>query len=162
MKLSGNLRVRKRLRPERPQPQNKVRSLTIVSRPCSRNSKVNSATFYTRPCQTTKPLGIKVFSRDGGIYEIYTKHIQYIQNDCLKKAKLSKIQFGGRFAAPKGCIGSFWLLLGRKSIQNVWKGGFCAGWILLLHAKVESTLPRIHPFLPPDLCRHQLKRGLLL
>ncbi len=39
------------------------------------------------------------------IHEIYTKYIQYIQNGCLKKAKLSKIPFWGRFAAPNGCLG---------------------------------------------------------
>ena len=36
------------------------------------------------------------------IYEIYTTYIQYIQNGCLQKAKLSKIPCWGRFAAPKG------------------------------------------------------------
>ena len=39
------------------------------------------------------------------IYEIYTKYIQFIENCCLKEAKLSNIPFGGRFAAPNACIG---------------------------------------------------------
>ena len=32
--------------------------------------------------------------------------MQYVQNGCLKKAKLSKTPLGGRFAAPKGVLDS--------------------------------------------------------
>ena len=65
-------------------------------------------------CLSCVPLGIysKYTKIQQHTYEIYTKYIQFIQNGCLKEAKLSKILFGGRFAAPNKCLGQFGFFLG--------------------------------------------------